>query len=152
MARNRWLAAAVLGVALAAAHSAFAFQLITSDEAKLPSAQVVQIATRGLTRGPTVDQVSPPPDATVPSGGSVTFDITFDAHNGATINPSTVKVTYMKQPAIDLTQRLKPFITPKGIDAANVQIPAGTHMIRIEVTDSEGRSTTEIMKIQVAAN
>jgi hypothetical protein len=152
MASFRWVSGAILGAGILAANPALAFQLITSQEAGLPAAQVVQIATRGLTRGPTVDQVSPPPDATVPSGGSLTFDITFDAHNGATIDPSMVKVTYMKQPVIDLTQRLKPFITPKGIDASNVQIPAGTHMIRIEVTDSEGRSTTEIMKIQVAAN
>jgi hypothetical protein len=152
MASFRWVSGAILGAGILAANPALAFQLITSQEAGLPAAQVVQIATRGLTRGPTVDQVSPPPDAMVPSGGSLTFDITFDAHNGATIDPSTVKITYMKQPVIDLTQRLKPFITPKGIDASNVQIPAGTHMIRIEVTDSEGRSTTQIMKIQVAAN
>lgn len=152
MASFRWVSGAILGAGILAADPALAFQLITSQEAGLPAAQVVQIATRGLTRGPTVEQVSPPPDAAAPSGGSLTFDITFDAHNGATIDPATVKVSYMKQPVIDLTPRLKPFITPKGIDAKDVQIPPGTHMIRVEVTDSQGRSTTQIMTIQVAAN
>ncbi|HLI22755.1 MAG TPA: hypothetical protein VKV32_16655 [Stellaceae bacterium] len=152
MARNRLIAMIAVAAVLAVAEPALAFQLISPQEAKLPAAQVVQIATRGLTRGPTVKQVSPPPNTAAPSGGSLTLDIAFDAHNGATIDPAKVKVIYMKQPAIDLTPRLRPFITPNGIDATDVQIPPGTHMLRVEVTDSDGRSTTQIMTIQVAAN
>jgi hypothetical protein len=152
MATNRLLATAVaFALALGVAHTASAFQLITSDEAKLPAVPAVQIATRGLTRGPTVEQVAPAPDATVPSG-TLELDVTFAPHNGATIDPGKVRVTYLKQPEIDLTQRLKPFITPKGIDAHDATIPPGTHMIRVEVTDSDGRSTSQIMKIQVASN
>jgi hypothetical protein len=151
MATYRLLAIAVaFGLVLGAAHSASAFQLITNDEAQLPAAPVVQIATRGLTRGPTVDQVAPAPDAMAPNG-ALEFDVTFAPHNGATIDPSKVRVTYLKQPEIDLTQRLKAYITPKGIDAKDVTVPPGTHMIRIEVTDSDGRSTSQIMKIQVAS-
>jgi len=152
MATNRLLATGVgLSLALGAAHTASAFQLITNDEAKLPAAAVVQIATRGLTRGPTVDQVAPAPDAMVPNG-ALELDVTFAAHNGATIDPGKVRVTYLKQPEIDLTQRLKPYITPKGIDAHDVTVPPGTHMIRVEVTDSNGRSTSQVMRIQVASN
>jgi hypothetical protein len=152
MATNRLLATAVaFALTLGAAHTASAFQLITSDEAKLPAAPAVQIATRGLTRGPTVEQVAPAPDATVPNG-TLELDVTFAPHNGATIDPGKVRVTYLKQPEIDLTQRLKPYITPKGIDAHDATIPPGMHMIRVEVTDSDGRSTSQIMKIQVASN
>ncbi|HEX3970667.1 MAG TPA: hypothetical protein VHX19_05065 [Stellaceae bacterium] len=152
MATYRLFAIALaFGWALGAVHTASAFQLITNDEAKLPAAPVVQIATRGLTRGPTVDQVAPTPNATVPSG-ALEIDVTFAPHNGATIDPGKVRITYLKQPEIDLTQRLKSFITPKGIDAKDVTIPPGTHMIRVEVTDSDGRSTSQIMKIQVASN
>jgi hypothetical protein len=151
MAMNRLLATTVaFGLALGTAHTASAFQLITNDEAQLPAAPVVQVATRGLTRGPTVDQVAPAPDAMTPNG-VLEFDVTFAPHNGATIDPSKVRVTYLKQPEIDLTQRLKAYITPKGIDAKDVTVPPGTHMIRIEVTDSDGRSTSQIMKIQVAS-
>jgi hypothetical protein len=151
MATYRLLAASVaFGLALSAAHAASAFQLITNDEAKLPAAPVVQISTRGLTRGPTVDQVAPVPNAEAPTG-ALEFDVTFAPHNGATIDPGKVRITYLKQPEIDLTQRLKPYITPKGIDAKEVTVPPGTHMIRVEVTDSDGRSTSQIMKIQVAS-
>ncbi len=151
MTTYRLLAMAVaFGSALGTAHTGSAFQLITNDEAQLPAAPVVQIATRGLTRGPTVDQVAPAPDAMAPNG-ALEFDVTFAPHNGATIDPSKVRVTYLKQPEIDLTQRLKAYITPKGIDAKDVTVPPGMHMIRIEVTDFDGRSTSQIMKIQVAS-
>jgi hypothetical protein len=138
---------ALLGLSTGTAE---AFQLITPAEANLPAAPTAQIGFRGLTRGPTVDQVSPPADAAAPAG-PLTLDVSFEAHNGATVDLSTVKVTYLKQPAIDLTQRLKPYITPKGIEAANVDIPVGVHLLRVDVTDSEGRTTTTIMKIAVAA-
>ncbi|HVA12335.1 MAG TPA: hypothetical protein VNF99_03720 [Stellaceae bacterium] len=145
------VAAAAVAFALGAmANPALAFQLITADEAKLPAVPLMQIATRGLTRGPTVDQVSPPADAVVP-GGSLDFDVTFAPHNGTSIDPAKVRITYLKQPAIDLTERLKPFITAKGIAAPGVEVPPGVHMIRIQVTDSDGRSSSAIMKIQVAA-
>jgi hypothetical protein len=151
MATNRLLATAVaFGLALGVAHTASAFQLITNDEAKLPAAPVVQIATRGLTRGPTVEQVAPAPDAMVPNG-VLELDVTFAPHNGTTIDPSKVLITYLKQPEIDLTPRLKPYISPKGIDAKDITVPPGTHMIRVDVTDSNGRSTSSIMKIQVAS-
>ncbi len=130
------------------AKPANAFQLITPSEANLPAAPGAPVTMRGLTRGPGVDQVSPPPDAMAPLG-PLTFDITFEPHNGATVDPATVKVTYLKEPVIDLTQRLRPYITPKGIQASNVEVPPGVHVIRIDLTDSQGRTSTSIVKIQV---
>lgn len=127
-----------------------AFQLITPAEASLPAAPADEEGTRGLTRGPSVDQRSPSPDAMTPLG-PLTLDVVFAAHNGATVDPGSVRLTYLKEPAIDLTQRLKPYITSTGIKAADVDVPPGTHLIRIDLTDSQGRSTTTIMKIEVAA-
>lgn len=141
--------AVAFGLALGVAHTASAFQLITDDEAKLPAAPAAQVTTRALTRGPTLDQVAPSPDAMAPNG-AIEFDVMFAPHNGATIDPAKVRITYLKQPEIDLTQRLKPYITPKGIDAQDATVPPGTHMIRIDVTDSDGRSASKIITIQVA--
>ena len=127
-----------------------AFQLITVAEADLPAAATTEIAMRGLTRGPGVDQRSPSPDVMTPMG-PLTLDVAFEAHNGASVDPGTVRVTYLKDPAVDLTQRLKPYITATGIKAGDVDVPPGVHMIRIDLTDTQGRSTTTVMKIQVAA-
>ena len=143
--------ASVLVAAALAAMPADAFQLITQSEANLPTAPITQISTRGLTRGPTIDQLAPPPDAVSPVG-ALALKITFAGHNGATIDPASVRVTYLKQPAVDLTPRLKPYITATGIDATGVDVPPGVHLIRIDLTDTEGRSSTVIMKLQVASN
>jgi hypothetical protein len=136
-------------LAVAAAMPAKAFDLITKAEANLPAAPPTQLAMRGLTRGPSVDQRSPSAEALTPLG-PLTLDVAFEAHNGASVDPGTVRVTYLKDPAVDLTQRLKPYITPAGIKAGDVDVPPGLHLIRIDLTDTQGRSTSAVMKIQVA--
>lgn len=140
-----------LPLAMAAPAPASAFQLISQSEASLPAAPATQLAMRGLTRGPTVDQVSPAPNATNPLG-PLTFDIAFEAHNGASVDPATVKLTYLKQPAVDLTPRLRPYITAAGIKASNVDIPPGVHAIRVDLADTQGRTSSTVVMIQIAAN
>jgi hypothetical protein len=60
-----------------------------------------------------------------------------------------VLLTYKKVPAIDLTQRIKQFITPSGIDVENVEVPPGTHSIRVDVKDNEGRAGWKDFTFQV---
>jgi len=36
-----------------------------------------------------------------------------------------VVITYLKQPAIDMTLRLTPFITAQGIEIAHADVPPG---------------------------
>ena len=150
---KRLLASALfltLPVGLATPACATELQLITQAEASLPAAPATQIAMRGLTRGPSVDQLSPSPTALVPLG-PLTFDIAFEAHNGASVDPATVKLTYLKQPAIDLTQRLRPYITATGIKASDVDVPPGVHAIRIDLSDTQGRTSSTVVMIQVTA-
>ena len=73
----------------------------------------------------------------------------FRAFGGATIDPSTVVITYLKQPAIDLTQRLTPFITAQGIDIPQAQVPPGKHQFWIELKDNEGRIGGSAFTFQV---
>ena len=54
------------------------------------------------------------------------------------------------QPPIDITQRIKPFITPAGIDAPSVVVPSGSHVIEIEATDKEGRVGRRQLTLTVA--
>ena len=147
-----WVSVVFLAIPLALGlpAPANAFQLISQSEASLPAAPATQLAMRGLTRGPTVDQVSPLPNAAIPLG-PLTFDIAFEAHNGASVDPATVKLTYLKQPAVDLTQRLRPYITASGIKASNVDIPPGVHAIRIDLADTQGRTSSAVVMIQIAA-
>jgi hypothetical protein len=139
-----------LPFALALPAPANELQLITQAEASLPAAPATQIAMRGLTRGPSVDQLSPSPTALIPLG-PLTFNIAFEAHNGSAVDPTTVKLTYLKQPAIDLTQRLRPYITAAGIKASDVDVPPGVHAIRIDLADTQGRTSSMVVMIQVTA-
>jgi hypothetical protein len=135
--RNR--AVGALALFLAAAGSANAFELVTQKEAALPAAPILNLDLRGSpTRRPAVIVVSPPPAAAQLSS-PLDLKLQFRAFGGATIDPSTVVITYLKQPAIDLTQRLTPFITAQGIDIAQAQVPPGKHQFWIELKDNEGR-------------
>jgi hypothetical protein len=48
--------------------------------------------------------------------------IRFQAFGGAEINAKSVIITYLRRPAINITQRLTPFIRPEGTDVPRCQI------------------------------
>jgi hypothetical protein len=134
---GRLVAACALFAALCAGFPASALQLITESEAALPADHA---RDRGILRGPTIVIVSPPPAA-----GSIrsplNLKIRFQGHGGATIDVDSVLLTYVKKPAVDLTQRIQRFIAPTGIDVQNAEVPPGTHTLRVNVTDSDGRAS-----------
>ena len=59
-------------------------------------------------------------------------------------------VTYLRGPNIDLTQRIKAFVEPAGIDIPEAEVPPGEHAIRVELKDSEGRRATTNFVLAVA--
>ncbi|MBV8790994.1 MAG: hypothetical protein JO205_11110 [Pseudolabrys sp.] len=141
------LAALCVGFALTAG-AAHAEQLITAAEASLPGVPDTGMTTRGITRGPAVEQVSPAPDAknlTSP----MALNIKFEARNNATIDKDSVKVTYIRANNVDITARVKPFVTADGIDMKKAEVPPGTHLIRVDVKDSQGRASMALIKLSV---
>jgi hypothetical protein len=123
--------------------------LITEQEAKLPPATATDLTFRaGITRGPKVLLVSPAADASVPAPLHLQFR--FESYGGAKIDPASVKVTYLKTPSVDLTDRLKAATQAGGIDVAAADIPAGIHNIRVDVRDSDGRAGTANFILKVA--
>lgn len=121
--------------------SAQPIQLIKDDEAKLPMGTVV--ASRAITRGPGVKLVSP---ESVP-GKSFPLKIAFEPRGGAQVDVASVKVEYLKNPVVDLTERVKPGIKADGIDLASVNVPSGAHPLRVTVRDSEGRQGISIINL-----
>jgi hypothetical protein len=136
----------IAGAALLAAGTANALDLITDDEARLPAAP--KMATRGgITRGPSIKVVSPNPDGQVKAPFSMKVE--FQPHGGSKIDAGSVKVTYLRKPAVDLTPRLKTAITESGISLGDANVPAGSHDIKIDVTDAEGRTKSETVSFTV---
>jgi hypothetical protein len=143
---RRALVACTLLAGLVLSGVASAIELITEDEAKLPAAP--KVSTRGgITRGPGIKVVSPNPDAQVKSPFAMKVD--FQPHGGARIDAGSVKVTYLRKPAVDLTPRLKSAISESGISLTNAQVPAGTHDLKIDVTDADGRTRSETVTFTV---
>jgi hypothetical protein len=121
--------------------------LISADEAKLPPPKGgVAVTTRGITRGPKIELVGSPDAARSP----MRLQLKFESFGGAKIDTESLKVTYIKSPAVDLTSRLKPFVVPTGIDMPDAELPAGDHLIRVDLKDSDGRTATTSFTLKVA--
>jgi hypothetical protein len=138
----RILAAVVLTLAADAAQ-AQVLQLVTADEAKLPALAATP-GTRAITRGPGVKLATPESVS-----GTFPLKIEFAPRGGSKIDPSSVKVEYLRGSGVDLTARLKASIKPEGIDVASAQVPAGEHAFRVSVRDSEGREGKTEFKLTV---
>ncbi|WP_311968033.1 hypothetical protein [Bradyrhizobium archetypum] len=121
--------------------------LITPEEAALPPPKgAVASERRGITRGPKVDVVTSPGELRSP----MHFRLKFEPYGGAKIDPDSVKVIYLRTPNVDLTSRVRSFVQPTGIDMPEVELPAGEHMVRVDVKDSDGRIGTTSFVLKVA--
>lgn len=131
------MVAAGLGVTTTApAQTAQPVRLITVEEANLPASGEAGAPERNMTRGPSVDRVAP---SAIGVDGPFRFAVKFKPRNGVPIDPASVRVTYLRRPSVDLTPRVKAFVTADGIDAPAVLVPPGKHVVEVEATDKEGR-------------
>ncbi len=138
----------LVGVAVIAAGSmpAYAAQvLITAEEAALPPPKgAVATERRGITRGPKVDVVT-----TGQLKSPTRLQLKFDPYGRSKIDPDSVRMTYLRTPNVDLTPRVRSFVQPTGIDMPGVELPAGEHMVRVDIKDTDGRvgTTSFILKV-----
>lgn len=124
--------------------------LITAEEANRPQAPQGDLTFRaGVSRGPTITLMSPKPtDKNVQS--PVHLELKFEGRGGAQIDIDSLKLIYVKSPSIDLTNRIKTYAKPVGLDVPVAELPPGTHTIRAEIKDKEGRTGYIIFNLNVA--
>jgi hypothetical protein len=122
--------------------------LITTEEAKLPASVNAAMNTRGLTRGPGIEQESPSATQSVTS--PLPFKIKFEPRNNVPIDLASVKLVYLKATPVDLTERIKKHIAPDGITMDGAEVPPGVHLLRLDLKDAQGRVATTLIKITVA--
>jgi hypothetical protein len=145
------LRAALLGAGLfigLACSGARAEMLISEAEARLPASPDASMTMRGLTRGPGIEQISPDPDRGAKA--PLALKVKFLTRNNVAVDPASVKLTYLKASPVDLTERVKPHLTPEGITMNAADVPPGTHLVRIELKDTNGRASTATLKLTVA--
>jgi hypothetical protein len=148
LARHMLPAVLATAAMLTAVQAADPVHLITREEAGLPAAAKTPASTRNLTRGPGIDTL-PTPDKGV-DGKPFRLAVRFMPSNGVPIDPASVRVIYRRQPALDVTTRVKAFITAQGIEAPAVLVPPGKHIIEIQAVDKEGRVGRSQMTLNVA--
>jgi hypothetical protein len=136
------------GLICSSMNAASAVQLVTEQEAGYPDDPYGE--TRGSpTAGPEVEVVSPSLAGLIKS--PFNLKIRFKAHGGAQVDRDSIAITYRKVPAIDITQRIGPYIRADGIDMNDAELPAGAHGFRIDVRDSRGRwAAPFLFKIRAA--
>lgn len=117
-------------------------QLITTDEASRPDAQIT--LTRAITRGPSI-QLASPRDV---EGAGFHFKVMFEARGGATIDGKSLKIEYLKEPIIDMTQRFSSHLRDNRLEITQAKVPPGRHALRLTVKDSEGRQSSQLIQLQ----
>jgi hypothetical protein len=142
--------AAALCIAVFAGAPADAMQLVTPAEAALPFGDMPALELRGSPlRRPHVDVVAP-----AVRGGVVSSPLhiimRFHAFGGAKIDSQSIVVTYKKQPMVNITTRILPYVSATGIDLPDAEVPPGLHEFRILVRDDGGHQGGADFRIQVS--
>lgn len=121
--------------------------LITPDEAALASAQDDGIRTRALSdAGPGIEFIKPQEGAVIPSPAEILIRF---LPKTVTIDLTTVKVTLLKFIPIDLTDRLKPYISFDGIILKDAKVPPGRYRVRIALADAQGKISAREISFEV---
>jgi hypothetical protein len=150
MARQVLLSCGILLLsvfAISAVEAQSGVWLVTSQEAAMPPSATSN-AGRSITRGPAIRQVSPA--AAVSANQPFDLRVDFAGRGGEKINPATAQIMILRGGNIDITQRIKPFITANGIAMPGAMVPAGTHVLQVAVSDADGRRT--IANIEIDAH
>lgn len=121
--------------------------VITSSEAALPPSPTSK-AGRSITRGPAIRQVSP--SAAVAPNQPFNLKVEFAGRGGEKINPASVQVAVLRGNNVDVTSRIKPYVTANGIEIPNAMVPAGIYALQVTVSDAGGRQS--IANIEIDAH
>ena len=146
--RRTFLATALAGaIGLLSTSSAHAVKLISEEEARMPAA--APMVTRGITRGPAIRQIQPDP-ASGPVKSPRALKIAFEARGGAKIDASSVRVVYLRATPVDLSERVRTGISERGLELTGAEVPPGEHEIQLTLQDTEGRKSSQTIKLNVA--
>lgn len=129
----------------ARAQTAHVVELITAEEASFPEGKPREL--RGPIPGPTIEIVSPSPD--VAQYSPIRLILRFRAYGGARVDPETIRLVYERSRPVELTFRILPYVTAKGITIDKAKVPPGSHTIRVELKDSQGRLGMKHLKFSV---
>ena len=149
------LTAAALAISATSAAERGGFELLSSGEYQselsaraAPGAAFVPRAADF--DAPTITVVSP--DRRAPIKPPVDIDVRFKAAQGASVNVSTLKISYGFL-HLDITRRILDApgvqVSTAGLKASGARLPRGSHKLIIEVADNIGRTGRQAIELVV---
>ncbi|MCX5810193.1 MAG: hypothetical protein NTX36_12630 [Proteobacteria bacterium] len=150
---------------------AYAVLLLTPEEARQEDAPGESI--RSTIQPPTLEGKVPAPEGeqrflvipkTAPAGPDIKIlspelekailsplklMVLFIPREGTQVDISTLRVECLKFITINITDRLKEYISSQGINVERAELPSGTHKIRITVADTKGGTTRMVFVFRV---
>lgn len=121
--------------------------LVTDREAALPP-NAAPGETRAVTRGPAIRYVHPL-DRPVRAREPFWLRLEFAARGGARIDPQATRVTLLRGANLDLSGRVRPFLSDSALDIAEALAPPGSFTFRVAIADDQGRSTATTITLDV---
>jgi hypothetical protein len=148
VSRRSLFSSAILGVGLFAGAVVYAqgagVWLVNSQEAGLPPSATSN-AGRSITRGPAIRQLSP--EKAVSANKPFDLHVEFAGRGGEKINPTSAQIVVLRGGNINITDRVKPFITANGIEMPAAMVPPGLYVLQVQVSDASGRQSTANVEI-----
>lgn len=122
------------------------FELLSVEEAARPALRSYGFAENMADNGPSISV----PNLEVKESSQFTLEVRLNARDGAASDLSTLRVECLKNPVIDLTPRLIPYISTEGIKIDRTTLPPGLHYFRVSVNDVRGRLSEKDFTILVS--
>ena len=132
------------------------FWLITPEEGAMAPAFVDPhgVRDRGLfssdsveqNKGPVIKMEKPNVDDVVASPLEIVIQF---SPREASVDLSTLKVTLVKFIDIDLTDRVRPYVSNEGLHIPDAQLPSGEHTVRVTLGDTDGGLTVTQLYVKI---
>jgi hypothetical protein len=98
--------------------------------------------------GPQIKITSPKLDG--PLLTPVVVDIVFEAASNKIIDYDSLRLKYLKLIPIDLTDRVKPYLSNNRLIVKDVKVPPGRHCLRLLIGYTSGEQTLMEIFLNVA--
>ncbi|MBX3324734.1 MAG: hypothetical protein U0223_00215 [Nitrospira sp.] len=96
--------------------------------------------------GPKIEVIKPTQGASAKP--PVEIDIKFVAKSSP-VDPASLTVSVVKLINIDITDRVRTYVTASGIHVPAAQLPSGKHTVRISIADQDGLRSVKDVTFEV---
>jgi hypothetical protein len=119
--------------------SGHSFALITLEEALQPEVPFLKECSSLEENGPHIKINAPKLD--IPLLTPFVVDIAFEASRNKIIDYDSLRVKYLKFIPIDLTDRVKPYLSNNRLVLKDVKVPQGRHCLQVQIGYKLGEKT-----------